>query len=212
VISETTQFSTELLLLNVEQHQGSLNRCNSEQFLISSYISGTNVTICGCAAASTPPTLFPPPGTPDACLASGPALTFSKNILAFSQVIGSFNYTCHTDSKNNPFADCFNSMAKICNTTDPTWDSTKKANCQTGVNTMYVGMNSWWQAVRKECGQWSWNGYPASSTAASSSNCASANSNLRTNAIYYQKDGSTLRVDSKFTESTNVRLWSKITA
>jgi len=68
-------------------------------------------------------------------------------------------------------------------------------------------MNTHWQAVRKECGQWSWNGYPASITAVSSSNCATANSNLIANAFYIH-NGVQVRVDSGLTESTKVRLWN----
>jgi len=171
-------------------------------------ISGTGVTICGCLSSSTPPAIFPPPGSPDACLSVGPALSLSKRILAFSQVIGSFKYTCNTDANKNPYADCLNTMAKICNTADTSFDKTR---CHTGVNMMFGNMSTHWQAVRKECGQWSWNGYPASSTAASSSYCATANSNLRTNAFYIH-NGIRVPVDLGLTESTNVGLWSKVTA
>jgi len=173
------------------------------------WIDNTGVTICGCAAASTPPATFPPPGTPDACLATGPALTLSKRILAFSQAIGSFKYTCNTDSYNNPYSDCLNSMAKICNTTDSSFD---KANCHTGVNMMFGNMSPYWQNVRKECGQWSWaeNGQTFVGNSASS-NCATANSNLRTNAFYIH-NGIRVPVDLGLTESTNVGLWSKVTA
>jgi len=171
------------------------------------WIDNTGVTICGCAAASTPPATFPPPGTPDACLATGPALTLSKRILAFSQAIGSFKYTCNTDSYNNPYADCLNSMAKICNTTD-SWTLEKKANCHTGVNMMFGNMSIHWQRVRKQCGQWPFtlNGitYPADT----SDNCNSANSNLIANAIYILKDGVQVRVTSGLTESIKVQLWS----
>jgi len=170
-------------------------------------IDNTGVIICGCVAASTPPTIFPPAGTPDACLATGPALTLSKRILAFSQVIGSFKYTCNTDSYNNPYADCLNSMAKICNTTD-SWTLEKKANCHTGVNMMFGNMSIHWQRVRKQCGQWPFtlNGitYPADT----SDNCNSANSNLIANAIYILKDGVQVRVTSGLTESIKVQLWS----
>jgi len=201
-----------LQMLWLESNQG-LNGTFTPQCLTTSgakvtvYVSNTSVTICGCAAASNPPATFPPPGTPDACLATGPALTLSKRILAFSQVIGSFKYTCNTDSNNNPYADCLNSMAKICNTTDSSFDKTR---CQTGVNMMFGNMSTHWQAVRKECGQWSWNGSPASINAASSSNCASANSNLRANAFYIH-DGDQ-KVTSGLTDSINQRLWSKVTA
>jgi hypothetical protein len=65
----------------------------------------------------------------------------SKRMLAFSQVIVGYSFTCNTDSYNNPYADCLNTMAKICNTTD-SWDSTKTPNCQTGVNMMFASMST----------------------------------------------------------------------
>jgi hypothetical protein len=76
-------------------------------------------------------------------------------LLVWSQVIGNRIFTCNTDANKRPYNDCLNSMANICNTDDPTWDSTKKANCQTGVNTMFGMMNTYWQAVRRDCGRWS---------------------------------------------------------
>ena len=172
-------------------------------------VSGTNITICGCAAATNPPGSFPPDGTPDACLATGPALTLSKRTLTSSQVIaviGSYTYTCNTDSNKNPYADCLNSMAKICNTTD-SWNSTKKANCQNGVNQMFGNMSTQWQRVRKQSGRWSWYSSPASSTAASSFSCATANSNLTDKAAYLDED-IRVPVTLGLTESLKVRLWS----
>jgi len=172
------------------------------------YVSGTGATICGCAAASNPPATFPPPGTPDACLATSyTGSTLSKRILAFSQVIGSFKYTCNTDSNKNPNANCLNTMAKICNPSDSSFD---KTNCQNGVNEMFGMMNTHWQAVRKECGQWKWTDQSIGNNA--SSNCASANANLIANAFYTRQDGVQVPVDSGITKSTNERLWSKVTA
>jgi hypothetical protein len=73
---------------------------------------------------------------------------------------------------------------------------------------MFGNMSTLWQNVRKECGQWSWNGYPASITAVSSFSCASANSNLIANASYTRQDGVQVPVDLGITESIKVRLWS----
>jgi len=170
------------------------------------WISGTNVTICGCAAASNPPACFPHPGTPAACLSVGPALTLSKRILAFSQVIEGYTYSCNTDSNKNPYSDCLNSMAKMCNTTD--YSSFDKTRCHTGVNMMFGNMSTLWQNVRKECGQWSWtqNGQTFVGNSASS-NCATANSNMTAKA-YYIQDGIRVNVTSGLTESIKARLWS----
>jgi len=132
-------------------------------------------------------------------------------VLAFSQQIGGsggLTYTCNTDSNKSPYADCINSMAKICNTTDPTWDSTKNANCQTGVNQMFGTFNSWWQAVRKECGQWPFTLNGVTSTGVyPSTACTTANSNLIANGFYRQMDGSLVRVTSNLTGSMDLRLW-----
>jgi len=181
------------------------------------YVSNTTVIICGCAAAFTPPTIFPPNGTHPDCLASGSALTLAKRTQASGQVIaevGGYKYTCHVDSvKKNPFADCTNSMAFLCNTSDTTWnsDGAKRERCRTAVNQMYGQMNSHWQEVRRDCGQWSWNGSPAISTAASSSSCATANNNLISNAFYNTPTGK-VYLNSGFTKSQNDGLWSKVSA
>ncbi len=101
----------------------------------------------------------------------------------FDKVIRGRSYTCNTDSNMNPQTDCLSSIAILCNTTDRTWDSTKKANCQTEVNMMFENMNTHWQNVRRDCGHWPFtqNGirytgvYP-------SEKCSSANKNLIANA------------------------------
>jgi len=123
---------------------------------------------------------------------------------------GIYKFTCNTDSNMNPYADCLNSMAIICNTSDPTFIKTR---CQTGINQMFAGMSAHWQNVRQDCGRWPFTRNGITYTGVyPSDNCASANKNLIANAFYIQKDGSKVRVDSQITESTNVRLWSKVTA
>jgi hypothetical protein len=107
-------------------------------------------------------------------------------------------------------------MAKICNTSDPTWssDAVKRGRCRNAVNDMYGSMSINWQNVRKECGQWpiTLNGVTYPAGVYPSDHCATANSNLRANAFYIRQDGSKVRVDLRITESTNVGLWSKVTA
>jgi hypothetical protein len=119
-------------------------------------------------------------------------------------VIGSFKYTCHTDSYNNPYGDCLNSMAKICNPSDPAF---VKTNCHTGVNTMFGMMNTHWERVRKQCGQWSFTHTGITYPADPSDNCNNANSNLIANAAYIH-NGVPVRVDSGITESIKAGLWS----
>jgi hypothetical protein len=173
-------------------------------------IGSSSCIICGSAAASTPPSRFPSPKTPDDCLATGPAPSLSKRIPVYSQVIKGYSFTCNTDSYNNPYADCLNTMAKICNTADSSFDKTR---CHTGVNTMFGMMNNHWQRVRKQCGQWSFTHNGITYPADPSDNCNDANSNLIANAFYIKNDGVTrVPVTLGLTESTNVELWSKVTA
>ncbi len=173
----------------------------------------TSVTICGCLSSSTPPACFPPAGTPDACLSSGPALTLTKRAEIFSLTLGSYKFTCNVDTNKNPFADCTNSMGKICNTSDPTWSSDAvKERCRTAVNDMYGNMSIHWQNVRINCGRWPFTQNGTSYTGVyPSPACTTANSNLILNAFYIL-NGNRVKVDSGFTDSTNVGLWSKVTA
>jgi len=178
------------------------------------YIDNTGVIICGCVAAFTPPTLFPPAGTPAACLAYASALTLAKRTEIFSLTLAGYKFACHVDTNKNPYADCTNSMAALCNTSDPTWssDAVKRGRCRTAVNDMYGNMNPWWQAVRKNCGQWPFilNGITSTGVYPSSA-CTTANDNLIRNAVYNRLDGSTVKIDSSFTNSQNAGLWNKVT-
>jgi len=165
----------------------------------------TKITICGCATKGSPAVLFPPPGTPDACLATGPSSPLQKRVEIFSQNIGSFKYTCNVDVNRNPCQDCLNAQAKICNPTYMGTDPTRLSDCKNGVDKMALNMSTWWQAVRKECGQWPWiDGFTGN---VASSNCASANSKLAQNAYYIGLDGSRTYVTSALTDSVNIALW-----
>jgi len=167
-------------------------------------ITNTDLTICGCPAKRTPPTTYPPADISEDCLASGTALTLEKRYIGYYQVIGEYVFTCTTDANKNPYMDCLNSMAEICN---PTASTFSKTTCQTGVDQMTGQMNPLWQSVRRECGQWRWTdsliGNPTSTA------CATANSNLRNNAYYTLEDGSKVSVTLDLIESINTRLWSQ---
>jgi len=182
---------------------------------VSVSVSNTSIVICGCAAASNPPAIYPPSETHANCLASNLALTLSKRILAFSQVIGSLRFTCNTDDDKNPYADCLNSMAALC---DPARTSFNKITCQTGVNQMFASMGTHWENVRKECGQWSFTQNDISYTGVyPSENCATANKNLIANAYYsvwnVQKAVyENVPVTAGITDSINQRLWGQVTA
>jgi hypothetical protein len=189
------------------------NTCNINRNAI-----GTNLTICGCASAISPPVVFPPPETPDACLATGSATSLRKRSLTFSQVIDpkvieSYQYTCHVVIKSlevgqdgNPNQDCFNMMAKICHPNYLGNDDTRIQFCKASVDKMVKSMNPWWQKVRKECGQWPWEGTIGNPNSAS---CASANLELQKNAYYAEDDTITL-LPAALTDSINRGLWAKL--
>jgi len=164
-----------------------------------------SIMTCGHNATSTPPTIFAPRGTSARCLSSDPyrlALTLAKRTSVPSQVlkrvIAGHSYTCNVDAKMNPFADCTNTMAEIC--------YRLPNDCRSTVDSMFKEMNSNWQAVRRECGQWKWtDGFTGSY---SSDACATANKNLIANALYTLKDGSTIKVYEGLTNSMTRQLWS----
>lgn len=172
-----------------------------------SYAEGTTTTICGCASAVSPPVGFPPVGTPDVCLATGPATPLAKRILAFSTVIASFKYTCNVDDKLNPFQDCINTMGKICDPTYISANTTRINDCKTAVNTMTLGMSIYWQNVRRQCGQWTYNTVDGFKGSVISNNCYLANQALQQNAYYTTPDGQRIPVTAALTNSVNSGLW-----
>jgi len=184
-------------------------------------VLGTNVTVCGCVAESTPQALYPPTETDVDCLASrhasGPAPSLSKRSQVYGQAvaqIGNLIFTCHVDAKKNPFADCLNSMAALC---DPARTFYNKTTCKTAVNQMYGQMSEYWQKVRKACGRWSWtqDGITYIGEVYTSDNCVRANSDLIKNAYYSVWNPQTnayenIKVSSGLTDSTKVRLWDQV--
>ena len=148
---------------------------------------------------------MPPVGTPDICLATKTLSHLAKRIAVFSAVIGTFRYTCNVDSNLNPFQDCLNTMGKLCDPTYISGNSTRINGCKNAVNTMTLGMSIHWQKVRKECGQWSMNGFTGLAT---STLCSAANIALQNNAYYIGPDGSQIKVSSALTDSVVQGLWS----
>jgi len=176
-----------------------------------------NVVICGCASAISPAAVFPPPETPKECLASGSATSMRKRTLSpgsdnFSWDYDFKRYTCHVDAGGNPSQDCFNTMALACHPTYMGTNVDRIKFCKASVDTMFKpqdttkrAMNTYWQGVRKACGQWIWtDGTVGSVTSAS---CTSANLALQANA-YYIVDGVAIKVPASVTTSINVQLWS----
>ena len=145
-----------------------------------------------------------------ACAPLSYGSSLKKRTFTYSVQIGNKLHRCIGDAKLNPYADCTNTIAALCNTTDPTWssDSTKKTKCRNGVNDMFGLMNTYWQAVRRECGRWpfiqngiSYTGSPSSGT------CATANTNLIGKAFYPLTDGTVLPVHKGLTDSLMKQLW-----
>jgi hypothetical protein len=68
---------------------------------------------------------------------------------------------------------------------------------------MTRGLSPLWQNVRKNCGQWSFDGRIGS---VSSTDCLNANEALKT-AYYILPDGSKQYVDAPFIDSVNAGLW-----
>jgi len=167
---------------------------------------GTNVILCGCASKFSPPSVFPPSGTPNACLATGPATSLQKRTQVFPGVIiGSYKYTCSLDPNNNPYQDCLNTMARICKPDYLGTNSTRISDCKIGVNQMVDSMSPWWKNVRKACGQWKW--IDGTIGNVNSTECKNANDALQSGA-YYMVDGEKTQVSSSFIYSVNKGIWS----
>jgi hypothetical protein len=124
------------------------------------YSSYTSVIICGCSSGISSPALFPPLETSEdeKCLATSSVRPLRKRNQVFSHVIGYYTFTCHLDAYQNPFQDCLNAMARICNPNYMGYDKILINACKNGVNSMAGQMNIYWRTVRKACGQWSLDG------------------------------------------------------
>jgi len=117
-------------------------------------------------------------------------------VLSFPTV--NYIFSCHTDLESNPYVDCLNTQAKLCSNTYMGNDATLISGCKTSVNAMVAELSPWWQNVRKECGQWPWQGYTGNYT---SQQCINANSDLIKNGYYVKSDGTKSPVTSAFTDS-----------
>jgi len=164
-------------------------------------VESTNIVVCGCESTFTPPAIFPPPGTPDSCLASSSATSLQKRTQIFSSVIGSYQYTCNLDSDKNPYQDCLNTMVKICKPDYMGTNITLISECKIGINQMVNSMSPLWKNVLKACGQWKW--IDGTIGNVNSLECTNANAALQSQAFY---DG--IPVSSLFIYSVNLRLWS----
>ena len=162
---------------------------------------------CGCASTVTPAVLFPPAGTSLACLSTGPATPLAKRIQIFSQNIGDFKFTCNNDALGNPYQDCLNAQAALCNPSYISRNSTRITECKNAVDTITKGLSTLWKNVRKNCGKWSFDGRIGSVT---SSNCNNANNALKANAYYILPDGNKQYLDTAFINSVKAGLWENI--
>jgi hypothetical protein len=166
---------------------------------------GTNLTICGCATQFSPPVAFPPPETPDECLATSSNTYLQRRSLVFLAKLESYQFTCSIDINKNPYQDCFNMMAKICNPKEMGTDSNLLARCKAVINQMAQSTSRWWQEVGKACGQWTWSDGTVGDV--NSPKCNDANLALQKNAFYIV-GGVKIPVPPSLTNSINKGLWS----
>jgi hypothetical protein len=162
----------------------------------------TNITICGCASKNTPPSIFPPAGTPIECLATGPASPLMKRNQVFTAALQGWNLTCTVDENLNPFQDCLNTMGALCSSTYISVNSTRITNCKTSIGLMVDRMSPLCKAVPQACAPWN-GGSPISAA------CIDANKKLIDDPkTYYTVDGAQERVTSNLTNSVTTGLWN----
>jgi hypothetical protein len=150
---------------------------------------------------------LPPPGTPPACLSTGPASPLTKRAQVFSLNLDNYRFSCNSDTSGNPYQDCLNVLGYICNSDYIRGDATRIRNCRERTDQMITSLSPLWRDVRKNCGKWSFDG---STGSPSSLACNSANIALQNNAFYTSPDGTKIRVTSALTDSVNQLLWYKI--
>jgi len=175
----------------------------------------TNVTICGCASTSSPASRYPPEGTNPKCLATDDIDidddddddddTLQKRTVVYTTILARSRFTCNVDEHLNPYQDCMNTMGRLCDRGYMGSNTNLLTECKNAVDQMVQGMSPFWQAVRRECGQWAWiDGIKGKKT---SSGCISAYSNLALNSYYIDEDGDRFYVPSSLIKSMDEGLW-----
>lgn len=167
--------------------------------IINRSATNTNAFICGCASSISPAVSFPPSGTSDACLATGPANPLSKRVLVFSTTIGSYQFTCNTDDNANPNQDCLNTMGRLCDPIYINGNADNQNNCKNSINGMVSGMSGYWQNFRRYCGEWK--GTDGIIGSSKSDKCYQAVAELQKNGYYIAFDGSRIPITSSLTNS-----------
>ena len=99
-------------------------------------------------------------------------------------------------------------MAFFCNRTYLGTDAGRISTCRNAVDTISSELSSFWQRVRRDCGQWSYGGIRGDFSSAA---CQSANAALRANAYYVVPEGGREPVTSQLTESVRFGLWNNPT-
>ena len=171
----------------------------------SSFADGTDIVLCGCSSSTSPAIRFPAYNTPLSCLQSTTASSLVRRTLVFSSEIGTLIFTCTivNDQFKNPHQDCINTMTAFCNPTYIGNDATRRTTCRTAVDDMVKGMGPLWNDVRRECGQWPFNGVRSTSPEA----CVTANNNLMRDSYYVGTDGTRIYVGRPLIDSLNQFLW-----
>lgn len=168
----------------------------------------TQIFLCGCASKDSPAFRFPPLTTHISCLATGLSTSLAKRTQLFQKNIAGYRVTCNVvestkDFEKNPYQDCVNYQAAVCNPTYITQNG--QLECKNSVDAMIRSLSPLWKAVRISCAKWSFDGKPVGLV--TSRNCINANNALKANAYYILPDGRYQYVDDGFIESMNVGLW-----
>ena len=127
--------------------------------------------------------------------------------MVLSTALSGFRFSCNTiDLTGNPYADCANLMTAFCMPAQVT-TTAEKIQCRSVVDQVFSGLNLLWKNVRRECGQWPYDGYKGSG--ANSETCNKTISDLRAGAYYIAFDGSQVPISQAFTESMREGLWRR---
>jgi len=163
---------------------------------LSIYAEELNLTVCGCAAKSSPPVILPD-ATNLECLSSGfQGLTRRGQVFTQSLYLQNLPFTCTFDYNKNPFQDCLNTITAFCFADTVT-------SCKTVVDQIARSLNPYWAAIHSNCAKWQ--------STYSPTGCYQANSNLMNiDNAYYAFGDKKIAVTQNLIESINQNLWNRI--
>jgi len=169
--------------------------CNTKVFAVN-----TRISICGCAAVNATPSIFPPSTIDKACLATNVATTLVKRTQVYTLPVDTLKLTCNVDDLGNPFQDCLNTMAILCNISYVTGYPDRKTTCKNAIDIMAGNMSQVWRNVPANCAVWK-------GKSSASPECTAANNDLIARANYTSPIGK-MKITSSLTQSMITNLWS----